>query len=309
MNTDFFDSNQTTPVENISFLNSSGNTVNLSIKRDDLIDPEISGNKWRKLKHNFFQLKQSNFKGIASFGGAFSNHIAALSAAGNRANIPTLGFVRTHALDPCNPTLQLAQKNGMNLVALSREEYKKRQDPKYLEYLQNQYPEYLFVPEGGSNFAASFGLQELGSEITNQTRCNTIACAIGSGGTISGLMQALPEHQFIGVAVVNDEPLLRDLKVKFGNRIQIITSAMFGGYGKTKSELEQFCCEFVEQTHVPIEPIYTGKLFYALCEMELAMPEHTLAIHTGGLQGIRGLNYRRQCPPRLWQAVTSLLDV
>lgn len=309
MNTDFFDSNQITPVENISFLNSSGNSIDLSIKRDDLIDPEVSGNKWRKLKHNFFQLKQSNYKGIASFGGAFSNHIAALSAAGSRADIPTLGFIRTHELDACNPTLQLAQKNGMQLVALSREEYKKRHDPEYIQHLQSLYPEYLFVPEGGSNQAASYGLRELGAEIANQSQCKTIACAIGSGGTISGLMQALPEHQFIGVAVVNDEPLLRDLKVKFGNRIQIITSAMFGGYGKTKPELEQFCSEFVEQARVPIEPIYTGKLFYALCEMELTLSQDILAIHTGGLQGIRGLNYRRQCPPRLWQAVTSLLDV
>lgn len=308
MNTDFFDSNQITPMTKISFSNSKRNLIELMVKRDDLIDSDISGNKWRKLKFNFFQLKQSNYTGIASFGGAFSNHIAALSAAGHRAQVPTLGFIRTHQLDPCNPTLHLAQKNGMKLIALSREEYKKRHQANFIQELQSQYPDFLFVPEGGSNQAASYGLEELAQEIVRQSDQKTIACAIGSGGTISGLMNALPEHKFIGVAVVNDKPLLDNLKQEFGDRLELITSAMFGGYGKSNSELEEFCCNFVEQTRIPIEPVYTGKLFYALCELEIAKQQPTLAIHTGGLQGLRGLNYRHQCSPRLWQAVTSLLD-
>ena len=136
--------------------------MNFQVKRDDLIDPQISGNKWRKLKYNFKQLADSSYLGIASFGGAFSNHIAALAAAGNRANISTLGFIRTHELDLTNPTLQLAHSKGMKLVALSREEYRQRRDPEFIANLQKLYPNYLFVPEGGSNRSASDGVKRVG---------------------------------------------------------------------------------------------------------------------------------------------------
>ena len=153
------------------------------------------------------------------------------------------------------------------------------------------------------------GLKELADEILQQTNVKTIALAIGSGGTISGLLDHLPEHQFIGVAVVDDKPLLNALTEKYGDRLNIVKSAMFGGYGKTSEQLNDFCWEFTRQTQIPIEPVYTGKLFYALCEQELALEQPVLAIHTGGLQGLKGLSYRRQCPPRLWQQVESLLDV
>ncbi len=313
MNTDFFDSNPITILENANFLNLKGNSINLTVKRDDLIDLQISGNKWRKLKYNFKQLVNSDHKGIASFGGAFSNHIAALAAAGQKADIPTLGFIRTHDIDLNNPTLKLAHDKGMQLVALTREEYRLRREPEFIAQLQQEYPEYLFVPEGGSNELASLGLKELAKElvqeINQQSHQPTIACAIGSGGTISGLLEHLPNHNFIGVAVVNDKPLLNELKQKYGERLTIITSALFGGYGKTNDELNEFCWSFAKQTHIPIEPIYTGKLFYALCEQELAADKQVLAIHTGGLQGLKGLDYRRQCPPHLWQQVASLLDV
>lgn len=309
MITDFFDSNQITDVQNTTFLNRQHNQIPLQIKRDDQIDPVISGNKWRKLKHNFYQAKQGSYKGIASFGGAFSNHIAALSAAGKRANIATIGFIRTHEIDRRNPTLHLAEKNGMKLVAMSRQDYKLRHDPDFLQQLQQQFPEFLFVPEGGSNQAASLGLKELANEIEQQSQAQYIACAIGSGGTISGLMDALPAREFIGVAAVNDKPLLDKLQRQFGDRLTIITDCLFGGYGKTNDELNQFCVNFTEQTHIPIEPIYTGKLFYALCEKEYAVSKQLLAVHTGGLQGLKGLSYRRQCPQHLWQAIMSQPDV
>lgn len=308
MNTAFFDLVPNTRIKNCNFTNDNGSDLQLLVKRDDLVDIQISGNKWRKLKYNFKQLIDSPYQGIASFGGAFSNHIAALAAAGERAGVPTLGFIRTHEIDAANPTLQLAQAKGMKLVELNREDYRRRQDPSFITELQQSYPNYYFVPEGGSNEFASLGLKELAEEITNQTDAKTIACAIGSGGTISGLMEHLPEHHFIGVAAVNDKPLLAQLQQKYGDRLTLNTSALFGGYGKTNDQLNDFCFEFTKQTQIPIEPIYTGKLFYALCEQELATNSDVLAIHTGGLQGLRGLNYRRQCPPRLWQQVESLLD-
>ena len=309
MNIDFFDSSQVTKLENSQFLNSGTKILNFQVKRDDLIDSQISGNKWRKLKYNFKQLVDSPYRGIASFGGAFSNHIAALAAAGEKAQVPTLGFIRTHEIDLNNPTLKLAHAKGMILVALTRDEYKKRRDPNFIAKLQEKYPNYLFVPEGGSNRSASDGLKELAAELVQQSNVKTIALAIGSGGTISGLLDHLPEHKFIGVAVVDDTPLLAALQDKYGDRLTIVKSAMFGGYGKTSEQLNDFCWEFTKQTKIPIEPVYTGKMFYALCEQELALEQPVLAIHTGGLQGLKGLDYRRQCPPRLWQQVEPLLDV
>lgn len=309
MFTDFFDSNQTTIIENSRFLNSRNIVLNFQTKRDDLIDLQISGNKWRKLKYNFKQLKTSPYHGIASFGGAFSNHIAALAAAGKRAGVPTIGFIRTHEIDLNNPTLQLAESMGMKLVALTREEYRQRKELYFVEALQQKYPDYYFVPEGGSNESAKLGLKELAEEITQQSNVETIALAVGSGGTISGLLDHLPNHNFVGVAVVDDKPLLKQLENKYGERLTIVKSAMFGGYGKTSEELNEFCWNFTNQTKIPIEPIYTGKMFYALCEQELALQSKLLAIHTGGLQGLKGLDYRRQCPPHLWQQVASLLDV
>ena len=309
MNTDFFDFVPNTTIKKCKFTNRVGKQVHLHVKRDDLVDVQISGNKWRKLKYNLKKLVSSKFTGIASFGGAFSNHIAALAAAGERANVPTLGFIRSHEIDAANPTLQLAKSKGMKLIALSREDYRKRNDPAFISQLRQSYPGYFFVPEGGSNELASLGLKELAEEILAQTNISTIACAIGSGGTISGLMEHLPDHRFIGVAAVNDQPLLNELKQRFGGRLSLVTSSLFGGYGKTNEELNNFCFEFTKQTQVPIEPIYTGKLFFALCEQEVACEQEVLAIHTGGLQGLKGLSYRRQCPPRLWQQAESLLDV
>ncbi|NVK23490.1 MAG: pyridoxal-phosphate dependent enzyme, partial [Gammaproteobacteria bacterium] len=256
-----------------------------------------------------YQVLQSNYKGIASFGGAFSNHIAALAAAGKRYNVPTLGFIRTHAIDEKNPTLQLAKSFGMTLIALSRDEYRHRSEPNFLAQLQKQYPEYMFVPEGGSNDLALNGLKELGDEISQQSNDPIIACAIGSGGTISGLLDALPKRNFIGIAAVNDKPLLQNLKAKYGERLTIDIDSLFGGYGKTTAELNNFCLEFFNQTHVPIEPIYTGKLFYALCHnyQTLIAQQQVLAIHTGGLQGLKGLDYRHQSPPHHWQAIYDQL--
>lgn len=310
MNTVFFDFQAVTPIEFVRFCNQDGQIAHLSVKRDDLIDPQISGNKWRKLKFNFHQLQDTNKIGIASFGGAFSNHIAALAAAGHRANINTIGFIRTHEIDVDNPTLKLALERGMTLVPLSREDYKKRSEPDFLQSLEQQYPEYFFVPEGGSNQSAMLGLKELAEEISQQSNAETIACAIGSGGTISGLLDAMPDKKFIGVAAVNDEALLQRLKDKYQQRLTIITSALFGGYGKTTDELNQFCLSFFQQTNIPIEPIYTGKLFYALChDKRLIKKNDLLVIHTGGLQGLKGLSYRRQCSPVLWQPIISQLDV
>lgn len=315
MNTQFFDSNTHTPISQTSYKTTKGRTINFLIKRDDLIDKRISGNKWRKLKYNLKQLDTNKYSGIASFGGAFSNHIAALSAAGKQAHINTIGFIRTHEIDPNNPTLLLAKNNGMKLIPLSREEYKRRHDPDFITSLQQQYPGFCFVPEGGSNEQAALGLTELVNELKHQSitpEHHVIACAIGSGGTISGMLDAFPEMTFIGVAAVKDKSLLEGLSQKYGDRLNIVSDNLFGGYGKTTAELNEFCLDFYNQTQVLIEPIYTGKLMHTLTTRydDLVDNKKTLlVIHTGGLQGIKGLDYRHQFQSGQWKNLLSLTDV
>ena len=300
MHTKTFSFIKNTPLTPVCYKLNSGENIRFQMKRDDLIDPQISGNKWRKLKFNFLQLDTDKYDGIASFGGAFSNHIAALSAAGKQANIKTIGFIRTHEIDTNNPTLSLAMQNGMQLIALSREEYRKRHEPEFIKQLQLAYPNYYFVPEGGSNHLAAEGLAELVDELKQQSITadkHIIACAIGSGGTISGMLDAFENMKFIGVAAVKDIPLLTELEKKYGPRLTIVSDNLFGGYGKTTDELNEFCLDFHQQTQIPIEPIYTGKLMHTLVHRfdELVNDGQSLvAIHTGGLQGIKGLTYRHQ---------------
>lgn len=315
MSSAIFDNSAITPVEKVYFESNSGNRVELLVKRDDLIHPQISGNKWRKLKHNLTSAIATKSKGIASFGGAFSNHIAALSALGNIAGINTLGIIRGDGLDVNNPTLRLAKENGMAFHFVTREQYRQRNNPDFLAELNFRFPNYFWVPEGGSNQQAQKGVWELGDEITSwclqtNTTLSHIACPIGSGGTISGLLKS-QNKPAIGVAVVKDNRLLSHLEECYGENLNVHRSALFGGYGKVTSELEAFCLDFMSQTNIPIEPIYTGKMFYALCyqreEIGLKPQDLVLAVHTGGLQGLNGLFYRHQIDEDAWKATMSNL--
>lgn len=309
MNNPFFDLDKPTPIQKVTFCSSHFGSSQFYIKRDDTIDKEISGNKWRKLKFNFTQFDREKYHGIASFGGAYSNHIAALAAAGYRAGIPTVGFIRTHSIDNSNPTLRCAMEKGMKLIPLSRADYAKRRSRDFLSLLAERSPNLYWVPEGGTNELAKLGVAELAKEIIEQGKYDYIACAVGSGGTITGLLEAMPKQKFIAVAAVNDDEVLAPLQNKYKNRLTIYKENTFGGYAKTNSELNQFCIEFHVQTGVLIEPIYTGKLMHALCYedslQQLVSHHSVLAIHTGGLQGLRGLSYRH---PELASLAASLVS-
>lgn len=306
MNTDFFNFQTVTPVQQVFYQRLNQKKLTFLIKRDDLIHPLVSGNKWRKLKHNLKLAQRDNFAGIASFGGAFSNHIAALSALGQQADFPTIGFIRTDNLDKSNPTLRLAQERGMTLIPLSRQEYRLRNEPDFISSLQAQYPDFLFVPEGGSNEAAAAGLKELADEINQQCVFDRFAVAVGSGGTIAGLMDNI-SHDGIGVAVVKDDALIANMVNKYGDTVTLKYNAITGKYGKVTPELVEFCLDFFTQTGIPIEPIYTGKLLFNLCfHRELfgvSDEEKILVVHTGGLQGINGLIYRRKISASDWISV------
>ncbi|WP_199610742.1 1-aminocyclopropane-1-carboxylate deaminase/D-cysteine desulfhydrase [Flocculibacter collagenilyticus] len=288
--------------------------IELWVKRDDLIHPLISGNKWRKLLLNLEQVHQKHKEskqGIVSFGGPFSNHIHALAAAGQQLKIPTIGLIRGPELDLNNPTLKLAQQHGMQLKALTRTEYRQRNNADYLAQLSQTYPNWLIVPEGGSNDLAVQGVAKLVDEI--DMNFDVICTPVGSGGTLAGLASALTSHQAaLGICVLKGaqylEQTVHDLllhnthcdKQHIHPQWSINHEFHFGGYAKITPALVDFCSEFYQQFDIPIEPIYSGKMFYGLfklIEQDYFAPNSKIvAVHTGGLQGIKGLEYLKQIP-------------
>lgn len=274
----------------------TGKKVKLFIKREDLIHPQISGNKYWKLffnVNNYLDRKPEK-PYIITFGGAFSNHIAAVSAMGHLAGIPTLGLIRGEELRDKwrdNPTLLFAKRNGMNLQFVTREEY--RHKDKLTGFLQNEFPDALIVPEGGTNEDAVAGVKMM---LNDETKDFDYLCtAVGTGGTIAGISKYSEDNQnVIGFKVVDDDSLenkIMELTLK--KNFSLIDSS-FGGYGKIKDENIRFINDFKEKYNIPLEPIYTGKMMQKIFELIEGgfFPEDSkvLCFHTGGLQGIEGAN-------------------
>jgi len=278
--------------------------ITLSIKRDDLIHPDISGNKWRKLKHNLIYAKENNRNQIITFGGAFSNHIHALAAAAYHLKLNTIGIIRGEAHYASNPTLSQAKKWGMQLQFVDRYNYRLKEEKSYLEKLQLDYPEAFIVPEGGSNKLAIPGVVEVIAELLQQCEqpIDHLFTATGSGGTLAGLisgaLQYTPKTNIHGVAVLKDANYLGN---KVSNMVSDISPARWqlhtqfheGGYGKISQPLALFCQDFSRITNIPIEPIYTGKMLFALWQLitndYFSPGSNIVALHTGGLQGLAGL--------------------
>ncbi|WP_415328444.1 1-aminocyclopropane-1-carboxylate deaminase/D-cysteine desulfhydrase [Chryseobacterium sp. MMS23-Vi53] len=270
--------------------------VKLFIKREDLIHPQISGNKYWKLFFNVNNYLTKNHEKpyIITFGGAFSNHISAVSAVGNLAQIPTLGIIRGEELKNKwrdNPTLIFAKRNGMNLQFVTREEYRHKE--KLTEFLQTEFPEALIVPEGGTNEEAVAGVKMM---LNDETKDFDYLCtAVGTGGTIAGISKYCEENQrVIGFKAVDDDSLENKIfELTFRKNFNLIDSG-FGGYGKIKDENIRFINDFKERYEIPLEPIYTGKMMQRVFELidEDYFPEDSkiLCFHTGGLQGIEGAN-------------------
>ncbi|UKB82862.1 pyridoxal-phosphate dependent enzyme [Chryseobacterium sp. MEBOG06] len=270
--------------------------IKLFIKREDLVHPQISGNKYWKLFYNInnYLAGDPDKPYIITFGGAFSNHIAALSAVGNLAGIPTLGIIRGEELEHKwrdNPTLLFAKRNGMNLKFVSREEYRHKE--KLTEFLQQEFPEALVVPEGGTNEDAVAGVKMM---LNEQTKDFDYLCtAVGTGGTVAGISKFCEDNQkVVGFKVVNDASLenkISELTLK--ENFNLIDSG-FGGYGRINDENIRFINDFKEKYGIPLEPIYTGKMMQKIFELieEDFFPENSriLCFHTGGLQGIEGAN-------------------
>ena len=273
------------------------NAVELYIKREDKIHPFVSGNKYRKLKYNLLEAKNNGFDTLLTFGGAFSNHIAAVASAGNAFGFKTIGIVRGEELGNKiseNTTLSFAKENGMQFKFVSRELYRNKTSESFLNDLKEEFGDFYLIPEGGTNKLAVKGCEEILN--TEDNTFDYICCAVGTGGTISGLINcSKPSQQVLGFPALKGDFLKEDIS-KFATQTnwKLITDYHFGGYAKINEELVTFINQFKIDNQVSLDPVYTGKMLFGIIDLinKNYFPKGSkiLAIHTGGLQGIEGMN-------------------
>ena len=269
------------------------------MKREDLIHPFVSGNKFRKLKYNLLQANTENQSTLLTFGGAYSNHIAAVAYAGKENGFQTIGIIRGDELADkiaSNPTLKFAQECGMQFEFVSREDYRLKTEAAFLEQLKHKFESFYLIPEGGTNALAIKGCEEI---LTQEDGIfDYVACAIGTGGTISGIINsALPHQKILGFPALKGDFLQDEIRNFVQNENwELITDYHFGGYGKVNTVLVDFINRFLEKTKIPLDPVYTGKMVFGIVDLieKNYFPENAtiLLIHTGGLQGIQGMNLK-----------------
>lgn len=277
--------------------------VELWVKREDLLHPAIPGNKWRKLKYNLQAAKAQQKSVLLTFGGAYSNHIAAVAAAGEEFGFKTIGIIRGEEHLPLNPTLKFATSQGMELEYITREQYRSKNDAVFLDGLSEKYRSPYLIPEGGTNLLAVKGCTEIIQDI--KADFDYICCAAGTGGTLAGIIAGLSgDKQILGFPALKGgdflqpeiEQLVHGYSRKRFFNWKLITDYHFGGYAKVKPGLIDFIKDFHEQFRIPLEPVYTGKMFYGIFDLirkdYFPVGSRIIAVHTGGLQGNAGFRER-----------------
>lgn len=267
--------------------------IQVFIKREDLLHPQISGNKFRKLKYNVMEAKNLGYHTLLTFGGAYSNHIAAVAAAGHAFGIRTIGIIRGEELADkinSNSTLSLAQQHGMQFKFISRADYRDKNNPEFIKQLQHEFGEFYLIPEGGSNTLAVQGCSEILTAHDKQ-QFDYVCCAVGTGGTIAGVIESSnPRQTILGFPALKGDFLQAEIEQwTHKTNWQLINNYHCGGYAKTTPALLNFVKEFKQTTTIEIEPIYTGKMLFGLFDLiekgYFPANSQILAIHTGGLQG------------------------
>ncbi len=269
----------------------------LFIKREDKLHPDVSGNKYRKLKYNLLEAKELGTNILLTFGGAFSNHISAVAAAGKEFNFKTIGVIRgeelIHKIES-NATLSFAKKCGMKFHFISREEYRQKTEDEFIDKLKNIFGDFYLVPEGGTNSLAVKGCEEI---LTEKDKDFDYLCsAVGTGGTLAGLIKSSQSHQTVlGFSALKGTfQSLEIEKYTPKTNYKIIDDYCFGGYAKIDAQLIRFINNFKEKTDISLDPVYTGKMLFGILDLidkgSIKQNSRILAIHTGGLQGITGMN-------------------
>jgi 1-aminocyclopropane-1-carboxylate deaminase len=273
--------------------------VELYLKREDRIHPHISGNKYRKLKYNLIESEALGFNTLLTFGGAFSNHVAAVASVGATFGFKTIGIIRGEELInkiKDNPTLRFAQSCGMQFKFVTRSNYREKASKTFIEDLKREFGKFYLIPEGGTNILAIKGCEEILTE--TDKNFDYVCCAVGTGGTISGLIKSSKSNQkILGFPALKGEFLTKDISkfVTYKNW-ELAADYHFGGYAKINNELIAFINQFKKEHHIPLDPVYTGKMMYGIFDMiyknKFPKGSEILAIHTGGLQGIEGMNIK-----------------
>ena len=270
--------------------------INLFMACEVTQHPYINGNKFYKLKYNIEEFFRTGAKTILTFGGAYSNHIAATAAICHELNIKSIGIIRGQELNiESNKTLQMAANHGMQLIFVNRAEYFRRNDVSYNNELKNRFDNIYIIPEGGANVMGAKGSGELVTMLAQ--KFDTYIIPVGTGTTLAGIANELvAEQKTLGIMVHNGqkgvEDFLKQLQLQmiknWDVKIQFSNDYTFGGYGKTNAELEKFCHEFYLKYAIQIEPVYTGKMMFAIFDLVTkGFFEHGQRIvcyHTGGLQ-------------------------
>ncbi|MHC5201844.1 1-aminocyclopropane-1-carboxylate deaminase/D-cysteine desulfhydrase [Myroides sp. LJL119] len=268
------------------------NGVELVVKREDLLHQEISGNKFRKLKYNLLEAKAQGINTVLTFGGAYSNHIAATAASCRILGLKSIGVIRGQELSGVykqNPTLHKASLDGMHFEFVTRSDYRLKAEKFFLERLRDKFGEFYLIPEGGSNELAVQGAQEILKPC--DLEFNYICCAVGTGGTLAGLINSSGSNQkVLGYPALKGDFLYEQIR-RFTTKDNwdLVQDYHFGGYAKVSKELLFFIDSFQKKNDVLLDPIYTGKMLYGIMKgIENGFFKDNskiLAIHTGGLQG------------------------
>lgn len=292
-----FPKNPVIPIDKIDLSQFGIRDCFFYLKREDLIHPTISGNKFRKLKYNIHFAKIQQKDTLLTFGGAYSNHISAVAAVGKEFGFKTIGIIRGEELwDKIsqNPTLSFAKSCGMEFHFITREAYRHKEEIEYLDQLRNRFGDVYIIPEGGTNDLAVKGCEEIMKD--EEGVYDYLCVAVGTGGTMAGLVKASKTSEtVIGFSALkgcfqNSEIEKYTSKTNY----DIIDSYCFGGYGKIDLDLIRFINEFQQKTQIQLDPLYTGKMIYGIVDLfkkgYFNKNSRIFAVHTGGLQGIAGMN-------------------
>lgn len=285
------------PIERLELPELRPGNLQLDVLREDRLPFVVGGNKLRKLIPNLRYMLDRGYESLITYGGAYSNHIAAVASAGRNFDLPTIGVIRGEELASKwqdNPTLKKARREGMELHFVSRGDYRSKENSPVIRKIIEARQPCIVLPEGGTNELAVEGCETILDKRT--AHYDYVCSAVGTGGTFSGLLRSCgPDQRLIGFSAL-DTIYQSELIDQFTDRnnYQLIPESRFGGYGKVNADLIEFINSFNRQYGIPLDPVYTGKLMYSLIEMirERYFPENSriLVVHTGGLQGIEGMN-------------------
>jgi 1-aminocyclopropane-1-carboxylate deaminase len=268
--------------------------IRVLVKREDLNHPFVSGNKWWKLKYNLEDALRQGHETLLTFGGAYSNHIFATAAAGKELGLKTIGIIRGEETLPLNHTLAFAESCGMKLLYISREAYRKKTEPGFIEQFHHEFGNFFLIPEGGTNDLAIKGCAEFANQLQLEISFDYLCLSIGTGGTIAGMIEGLEESKkIIGFSSLKGgtffEEEIRKMTSPEKTNWSVNSDYHFGGYGKATSELKKFIVDTNDIHQLPLDIIYTSKMFFGVLDLitkgNFKKGSTLLVLHTGGLQG------------------------